>query len=148
MRVLADRLAVEPGRIADRLAGPLAGQLGHPLGGGAGGEPARREQQYLAAAPGLAEQGRRDRGGLAGAGRSDEHGVGLAQPRAVGRTVDGQVTDRQRALPFLMREGVDDDGAARCFNRRAAIANSTASVSAALALPPGKRPSASIARWP
>ena len=86
-------LAVEPGRIADRLADPLAGQLRHPLGGGARGEAARREQQDLARAPGLAEQGGRDGGGLAGAGRRDEHGVGCAAQR--GEQVGQDGVDRK-----------------------------------------------------
>ena len=75
-------LAVEPGGIADRPADRLAGQLRHPLGGGAGGEPARRQQQDLAAAPGLAEQGRRDRRRLARAGRRDQHRALAVRRRA------------------------------------------------------------------
>ena len=80
----------------------LAGQLRHPLGRGAGGEAARREEQDLARAPGLAEQGGRDGGGLAGAGRGDEDGVG---PGAQGREqirqdgVDGKAQKSTHSVP-------------------------------------------------
>jgi hypothetical protein len=80
-------LRVQPRRIADGSPDGLAGQLGHPLGRGAGREAARREEQYLAAAPGLGEQSRGDGRGLAGAGRGDEHRV---RPGAQGRQQVGE----------------------------------------------------------
>jgi hypothetical protein len=69
---------VEAGGVADRLAHPLPGQLRHPLGGGPGREAPGREEEDLPGAPGLGEEGGRDGGGLAGARRSDEHGVARA----------------------------------------------------------------------
>ena len=94
-------LAVEPGGVADRPADLLAGQLRHPLGGGAGGEAARREQQDLAGAPGLAEQSRRDRGGLARAGRGDQHGVARFAQRL--RQVGQHLVDREPGHGTLRR---------------------------------------------
>ncbi len=87
-------LRIHPRGIAIGLADRLAGGRRHAFGGRTRGKTARREEQYLAAAPRLVEQGRRDRRGLARAGRRDEHGVaGVAQ----GREQTGQDgEDRER----------------------------------------------------
>ena len=69
-------LRVEPGRITDRLPDPLPRHLRHPLRGGPGGEAAWREEQDLAGAPALGDEGRGDGGRLARAGRGHEDGVG------------------------------------------------------------------------
>jgi len=96
---LARLAAVEPCRIADRLADRLAGQFGDPLGGGAHRKAAWAEQQYLARAPGPIEQSRRRRRRLARAGRRDEHGIaaGIEHGEQIGK--DG--VDRQRHPPLL-----------------------------------------------
>ncbi len=74
--------AVHPGGIAEGPADRLARQARHPLGGGARGEAARREQQNFAAAPVLAEQRRRHCGGLARAGRRHQHGINIFPQRS------------------------------------------------------------------
>ena len=75
-------LAVHPRCVAEGASDRLSRGRRHPLGGGARGETAGAEQQDFAGAPRLVEQRRGDRGGLAGAGRCDEHGVeGLTQGR-------------------------------------------------------------------
>ena len=128
--------AVEPRGIADRLADRLAGQLRHPLGRGARREPARRQQQDLAAAPGLAEQGGRDRRGLARAGRRDQDRARAVAQRGLrsGKTewMGSPVTPAPRFRPSISagdRElhRLDQGG---------------------LGAAGGKGPSASIARWP
>ena len=91
--VAAD-LAIEPGGVADRGAWCFAALAGDILGGGAGGEAARDEQQHLARAPWLIEQRRRDAGGLARSGRRDQQ---RARPVAQSSKEVGQDrVDRQR----------------------------------------------------
>ncbi|GAV36840.1 hypothetical protein ROTAS13_04529 [Roseomonas sp. TAS13] len=69
--------AVEPGGEAHGLAQRLPPQVGHAPGGGAGGEAAGFQHQDAAIAqPGLVQQGQGDQGGLAGAWRGDQDGVG------------------------------------------------------------------------
>ena len=86
---------VEAGAVADAGAHGLADQRRHACGRGAGGEAAGFEHDDLARAePGGFAQGERDQGGLAGAGRCDQHGVGGAvQRREQGgqAVVDGEV---------------------------------------------------------
>jgi len=85
---------LQPDAVADGVAHRLAERLGHPLGGGAGGEPARFEDDDLAvAAPRLVQQLQRHDRGLARARRGDQHrGVALAQRRLQRRQglVDGE----------------------------------------------------------
>ena len=94
--------ALEPHPKADRLADPLAQGCGHARGRGAGGEPARLEQQQaLGPGPGLVEKGERRARRLAGPRRGDEHGAracaerGLEGPeRAVDREGRGEPAHR------------------------------------------------------
>ena len=66
--------ARQPHAQADRLADFLSQSRGHARGGGAGGETARLdEDEALALRPGLVEERERDAGGLARAGRGDQH---------------------------------------------------------------------------
>ena len=82
MRVSAETRAVHAHGIADRAADLLAEQLGHAARGGAGGEPARLEQQDPAAAePGRVEQRQRHQRRLAGAGRRHQHRPPAGQAR-------------------------------------------------------------------
>src|SRR5690606_27012794 len=88
-------LAVEPGEIADAPADRLTEQLGDPLGGGAGGDPARAEEYHLSGAPRLGDERRGDGSGLARTRRGDEHGrAARAQgPEQVREDrMDGQVS--------------------------------------------------------
>jgi hypothetical protein len=80
-------LAVQPRRIADRLAGFLAGHLGHPLRRRTSRKAARGEEENLACAPGLLQQRRRDGRCLAGTRRRHEYGIGV---RAQGREQIGK----------------------------------------------------------
>jgi hypothetical protein len=73
-RRLADP-AIEPRRIANARPRDLAAFAGDVFGGGARGETARDEQQYLASAPRLIEQCRRDSRRLARPRRRDEQGA-------------------------------------------------------------------------
>ena len=86
--------AVEAGAVADGLADRFVQQRGHARGGGARGEAARLQHQDApVAAPGRVEQCERDDGGLAGAGRGDQHGVAVGgEGREEGRQGFG---DRQ-----------------------------------------------------
>ena len=101
---LAD-LAVEPRRVADRLARLFAELAGHELRRGAGGEAARDEQQHLSAAPFFAEQRRRDPGRLARAR--------AAQPAA--RACPGAAPRAGRQVPHRSGSGIN---ARRCVARR------------------------------
>ena len=68
-------LAVEPDLVAEGLAERRAVLGGHPAGGGPGGDPPRFEHQREPVAGEAAlDEGGRDAGGLAGAGRGAEHG--------------------------------------------------------------------------
>src|ERR1019366_10774332 len=68
--------SVEPGAVADGLAGDLAQEVSHARGSGAGGETARFQHEDLAVAvPWGVQQRQRNKGSLAGAGRCDQHGV-------------------------------------------------------------------------
>ena len=97
--------AVEPRGIADRLADCLAGQLRHSLGRGARREPARRQEQDLAAAPGLAEQGRRDRRRLARARRRDQDRARAVSQRGLQVRQDRNGWEaRSRLLPASGRQ--------------------------------------------
>ena len=69
------RPAVHPRRIADQLADGLAGEHRHPLGGSPRCQAAWRQQQDLTAAPTGLKQRRGDGGGLAGAGRRNQHRI-------------------------------------------------------------------------
>ncbi len=100
IRVRAERLRVEPCRIADRAADRLARQLRHPLRRRARGEPAGREQKDLAGAPGLAEQGRRHRRRLARSRRRDEHRV-AARAEGGGERIE-HCMDGQSRHPALL----------------------------------------------
>ena len=85
----------EPHPVSNRLADGFAKRLRHPLGGGAGGEPARfQHQDFAFAGPRLAGQHQRHPRGLAGAGRRHQH-----RSRAVcqgGKQVRQGGVDRQR----------------------------------------------------
>ena len=99
--------AVQAGAEADGAADRLVQQQGHAGGGGAGGEAARLQHQDPAvAAPGGVKQGERHEGGLAGAGRGDQHGVAAGVQRGLqgGERVgdgkighDGGLIERNRA---------------------------------------------------
>ena len=65
-------LAVEPGRVADRLPRLLRPLTRHEFGGGAGGQPAGNEQQHLPPAPRLVEQCGRYPRCLTRSGRRDQ----------------------------------------------------------------------------
>jgi hypothetical protein len=78
---------VEAGDIADGLARFFAKGLGHTLSRRARRHAAGRQDDDRARAPGLVEQGGRERGGLARAGRRDQHGIG---PAGEGREQFGQ----------------------------------------------------------
>ena len=94
-------LRLQPHAVADRLADPLAQRLRHVRRGGARGQPARLQHDDLAApGPVLVQQGERDPGRLAGAGRGDEHGAAL---RAQGRAqIGNRLFDRQHAAVHSM----------------------------------------------
>jgi hypothetical protein len=85
--------AVHPGGIAEGLADALPRQRRHPLARRACGQPARGEQQHLAAAPVLAQQRRGHRRRLARARRGDQHGVAARAQRGEQGGQDG--LDRQ-----------------------------------------------------
>jgi len=74
--------AVQACAVADALAHRLAEQVGHAGRGGAGGKAARLQHQDApVATPGGVQQGQRHKGGLAGAGRRDQHGIAAAVQR-------------------------------------------------------------------
>ena len=87
MRVL--RLTFEPSRTRKPTVSPtvLAERARHAVGGGAGREPARLEQDELARPPthGSSSSAKRHPRRLAGAGRGDEHARSAA-PSAVARS--------------------------------------------------------------
>ena len=60
-------LAVQPRRVADRLARRFSQGRSHELGRGSRGEPPRDKQQHLSGTPCLTEVGRGDLSRLAGA---------------------------------------------------------------------------------
>ena len=94
-------LAVEPGRVADRLPRPFAQLASHELGGGARGETARDEQKHLSTTPLLGEQRRRDPGRLARSRRSNQQRAGAAAQRrqqVAQDLVDGQ---RRQCAAFV-----------------------------------------------
>jgi len=99
-RPLAD-LAVEAGRVTDGVAGILADRSGHELGGSAGCEPSRDEQQYLAMTPILVDQGRGDLRRLASARRGDEQRAAVVAKRPKQLRQDG--VDRE--FHVLARQG-------------------------------------------
>ena len=67
---------VEPGRVADRLAGLFSELRGHALRRRTGGNAARAEQEDSAIAPRLVQQGGSDGGGLARPRRCDQDRAG------------------------------------------------------------------------
>ena len=104
--------AVHAGRVAEGAADLLAREPRHPLGRGARGEAAGGEEEDLARAPVLGEERGRDGGGLAGAGRRDEHGVGAGAEGGEEVREDGfdrerghQGTRMLRKLRLPSREG-------------------------------------------
>ena len=100
-------LAVQADAIAHRLADALAQLAGQALGGGAGGQATRlQHQDRLPGQPGLAEQGQRHAGGLAGTGWRLQHGlVALGQGLAEGGqyVVDGQAVHGFSDWPAIIR---------------------------------------------
>jgi hypothetical protein len=82
-------LAVAADGVADPLADPLVQQVGHAPGRGAGRDPAGFRHHH----PSGAGQGQRYQGGLAGAGRRDQHR--RARPRQRGRHRRQHRADRQ-----------------------------------------------------
>jgi hypothetical protein len=92
---LAADLRAEPHAQADGVADLLAEGARHAVGGGAGGEPARLEEDQLAPfRPGLVEQVKRHACRLAGPGRGHEHSVWARAQRR--REVRQGGIDRQR----------------------------------------------------
>ena len=88
-------LGAEANPVAHGLADRLAKRCSHAVGGGARRQAARFQHQYFAILrPRLAREHQRDAGGLAGAGRRDQHGgVALSQHRCELRQ---RIVDRQR----------------------------------------------------
>jgi hypothetical protein len=81
--------AVHPGEIADRFAGLFAQYFSHALGRCACGDPARRRDDHLPAAPIFADQLRRDGGGLACTRRRHQHRARLLAKRGQQLGQDG-----------------------------------------------------------
>ena len=79
----ARHFRAEADAVADGLADTLPDRPGHPLGAGAGGDPARLQHDDLfALGPGLVEQRQRHPRGLAGAGRRHQHADVAPRERA------------------------------------------------------------------
>ncbi len=87
-------LAVHARGIAIGRADRFPRQFGHAFGSGARGEAAGGEQQDFAVAPRLAQQRGGNRGGLARAGRGDQH-----QVRSVAQRRDNVGKDRRYRQP-------------------------------------------------
>ena len=87
--------AVQAGAVADGFPDGFATEESHAGGGGASGEAARFQHQDAAVAPPWGvEQRERHNGGLAGTGRSNEHGVAAGVQRGEQgreRVGDGEV---------------------------------------------------------
>jgi hypothetical protein len=112
-------LGPEPHAQAHGVADLLAERSGHAVGGGAGGEAARLEQDQLPPVrPGLAEERQRHPRRLAGAGRRHQHGADARGQRR--RQVGQGVVDRQGRVEYAHGGGVAAPG---CRRKRRAVSS-------------------------